>query len=121
MADETEIEVSEDQQIEEKEDTSFGDDLRAAMEEADKEEGAEEEIETPEGEKPDPGDVTEGEEISAEADTESEDEIDCTTFCRTEEERASFAELSSDMQRVVEQRYKDFEYDYQGKMKENNT
>jgi hypothetical protein len=113
--------------VEEKvEETTFAEDMHAAFEAYDAEEEAGVEDAVIDGEVVPTAEIEEApveeqaaeEEISVEetADTSSEErEIDCTSFCRTEEERASFAELPFEAQRVVEQRYKDFEADYHAK------
>jgi hypothetical protein len=46
-------------------------------------------------------------------------EIDCTAFCRTEEERAAFAELPRNMQEVMSERYSGMESDYKSKLETN--
>jgi len=124
LAENLKLDIDEIQGNEDVKETSFRDDMEAAFEAFDAEEAAEiedtvidgEVIPTAEPEIEEAPETAAEEEVSAEAEISSEEEqIDCTPFCRTEEDRASFAELPSEMQRVVEQRYKDFEADYKSK------
>ena len=70
----------------------------------------EEAVPKPEAEQAAEEESSEGDEAAA---------IDCTPFCRTDEERATFEGLSREAQEIVSTRYSDFESDYKSKLETN--